>query len=238
MRPGRRTPRPRCCLGTEAWPRPEPERDPQRSGPAPGGGRAACPVRSQPPARAAALRGRAGLEARPRPLPQPPARRGESDPPAAPGSVTGPGPHGAQAPSARADTGPLFSFQDHGSKHAARKPKRSQGPAQPQALPGGQCRAEHTARCRQLPAPRSGGAPGPARPAEPSQRSRTFPAAAETAPGPGALRRCLPEPMERPTRPAGSRTGSAAAAGRERCPQPGAAPALSARPDPERRGAE
>lgn len=86
---------PAAAAEPQAWPRPEPEWDPLRAEPAPGPPRLAHPLRiprsSQGPLPRGTGRGRSEAQ--------------ERDPRAAPGSITGPGPHGAQAPSQRGRAG-------------------------------------------------------------------------------------------------------------------------------------
>lgn len=98
---------PRSRRGTAGLAQVGVQEDPLRPGPAPGGGHPPCPATLSPPeppdARAGAAaceRGQAfKAQASGAPLPEPPARRGKRDPPAAPG--TGRGTDGTRAPPQR-----------------------------------------------------------------------------------------------------------------------------------------
>lgn len=194
------------------------------------------------------LRGRAGLEARPRPLPQAPARQGKRDPPAAPGSLPGPGPHEAQAPSQRGRAR-LGETQDRPFPSRTTAPRargRNESGARVQHSPGHCPEASAAGAPGRAHGRGAGGCPRPGAEALPARpRNRHHGPGTSWAPprqprAPGALRRCLAEPMERPARfPQPSpvrRAGSAAAAGRERCPHTAPLSAAASRSPARRSG--
>lgn len=159
---------------------------------------AAPPVPSSPdpqaPRRDRCPRGWGGLGARPRPLPQPRARRGKRDPPAAPGPVTGPGPHEAQAPSqrGRARLGatrdrsfPSTAPSTRGRNESGGRVRHSPRHCPEVSAAGAPGRAHGRDACG---CPRPGAEALPARPpAEPTQRSRYLLGRRRASPGPPEL---------------------------------------------------